>query len=172
MHPEVHVYYNSMSWWLQRWFMPAVNRVFYSWYNTFGARTGRTPPATPPPPSPASPASSHSVAPSTATGAVSIWSLPPVSVECGLHIPDDLTPYSLLVFGGMWALSIATLTWVVVRGMRLCSDAVHPMTVRARGRKWWHACRLGSQVVGGIWLACVLLVLLLLLMFLLLLLLF
>jgi hypothetical protein len=208
MHPGVQVYYNSMSWWLQRWFivflllsssllllslllllllfsrekfemlitrdgvdfgqsqctavrqracdmtfvssyctfvrayfhasidssledrnfrfMPAVNQMFYSWYNTFGARTSRTPPSTSPSELHTAPIAS---APSPSTRTVSIWPSPPVSVECGLHIPDDLTPYSLVVFGGLWVAGLTVVTWVLVRVMVLCSDAVHPMTV-------------------------------------------
>ncbi len=102
MNPRVQVYYNDASWWLQRFFMPLVNSLFYRWYNAL------TLPAVRPVVEEVGSAGASAAAPAPPSAPV----LPPLSIECGLEKVGDVGVYSLVVFGLLWI----TLLYMTVVG--------------------------------------------------------
>lgn len=113
MNPRVRVYYNAETVFWQQWVLPAFNRWFFSWYNSF-------PVAKAPATAAATPALAADASDASAPVFEAARTEAPLSVECGDSMRNDVTAYSFVVAAVLLLALLLVPAVILYRLSKLC----------------------------------------------------
>lgn len=112
MNPRVRVYYNAETVFWQQRVLPAFNRWFFSWYNSFPVATVAAAAATP--------ALTAAAADASAPAFEAARTEAPLSVECGDSMRNDITTYSFVVAAVLLLALLLVPAVILYRLSKLC----------------------------------------------------